>query len=120
MIMMGLLSCVVVFHLLVLSGIVPYNIVWGGRLESAMQMYAFELVSLTINLVIIAIVGMKGGYIKPYLPDKLVTFLLWVFVILFALNTVGNLFAESKLEMIIFTPLTFISTILFYRLAIEK
>jgi len=119
MIMMGLLSFFVVFHLLILSGVVPYSIVWGGRLQNVTQMYVFEAVSLTINLVVIAVVGIKGGYIKPYLPDKLVTFLLWVFVILFALNTVGNLFAESKLEQILFAPLTLISTVLFYRMAIE-
>ena len=118
--MMAFLSCVVVFHLLVLSGVVPYDLVWGGRLENATQMYVFETVSITINLAIIVVVGIKGGYIKPFLPSNVVTFLLWVLAILFALNTVGNLFAESKVEMILFTPLTLISAVLFYRMAIER
>ena len=120
MTIMALFSCVIVFHLLVLSGVLPYNIVWGGRLENATQMHVFEAVSLMINLVVIVVVGIKGGYIKPFLPAKLVNFLLWVFAILLALNTLGNLFAETMLEMVLFTPLTFISTVLFYRMAIEK
>lgn len=118
-VMIALLSCAAVFHLIVLAGVVPYSIVWGGRLESATQMYIFETISLTVNLAVIIIVGIKGGFIKPYLPNKAVTFSLWVLAALFALNTVGNLFAESKLEMILFTPLTLLSSILFYRMAIE-
>ncbi|MEO1392265.1 MAG: hypothetical protein AAFV90_05085 [Cyanobacteria bacterium J06634_5] len=54
--MLVLLSCLVVFHLLILSGTIPYNIVWGGRLESTSQMYWFEGVSITVNLAAIAIV----------------------------------------------------------------
>lgn len=118
-VMMAVLSCAAVFHLIVLSGIVPYSIVWGGRLESATQMYIFETISLSVNLAVIVIVGIKGGFIKPCLPNKMVTFSLWVLAALFALNTVGNLFAESKLEMILFTPFTLLSSILFYRMAIE-
>jgi hypothetical protein len=117
--MLVMLSCVVVFHLLVLSGAIPYSVVWGGRLESISQMYLFEAVSITINLAVIATVGMKMGYIKPFMPKMAVTFLLWALAILFALNTVGNLFSQTTLETILFTPLTLISSVLCYRMAIE-
>lgn len=117
--MLVILSCVAVFHVLIFSGAIPYNIVWGGRLESASQMYLFEAVSITINLAVIAIVGMKAGYIKTFIPPRAVTFLLWVFAILFALNTIGNIFAKTSLETILFTPLTLISSVLCYRMAIE-
>ncbi|MDD3061065.1 MAG: hypothetical protein PHW94_09030 [Sulfurimonas sp.] len=117
--MLVIFSCVVVFHLLVLSGAIPYSIVWGGRLESASQIYLFEAVSITINLVVIASVGINAGYIKPFIPKRSVTFLLWALVILFALNTVGNIFSKTTLETILFTPLTLISSVLCYRMAIE-
>lgn len=119
MILMGLLSCFIVFHFLILLRIIPYGVVWGGLIENTTQMYVFEAVSLMINLLVMTIVGIKSGYTKHYLPEKIVKLLLWIFVILFALNTVGNLFAQSKWEMFIFTPLTFICTLLFYRIAIE-
>ena len=117
--MLVLLSCIVVFHLFVLSGAIPYNVVWGGRLESASQMYMFEVVSITINLMVITIIGIKAGYIKPFISKRALTFLLWALAMLFALNTVGNLFATTILETILFTPLTLISAVLCYRMAIE-
>ena len=119
-IVMALLSVIVVFHLLVLSGVIPYNIVWGGRLESAAQMYVLETVSLAVILAVILIVAIKGGYIKPFLPPKVVTILLWLLTALFALNTVGNLFAESTVETMLFTPITLISAVLLFRMAIER
>lgn len=117
--MLVLLSCVIVFHLLVLSGTIPYSVVWGGRLESVSQMYLFEAMSITINLMIIVIIAIKAGYVKPFISKRTLTFLLWALAILFALNTVGNLLATTILETILFTPLTLISAVLCYRMAIE-
>jgi hypothetical protein len=98
-IVMALLSVIVVFHLLVLSGVIPYNIVWGGRLESAAQMYVLETVSLAVILAVILVVAIKGGYIKPFLPPKVVTILLWLLTALFALNTAGNFCSEWQLNV---------------------
>ena len=118
--MLVLLSCLVVFHLLILSGTIPYNIVWGGRLESASQMHWFEGVSITVNLAAIAIVGMKAGYIKSYISEKMVNILLLTLAMLFALNTVGNVFSTTDLEKILFTPLTLISAALCYKMAMTR
>lgn len=115
--MMILLSCAVVFHLLVLIQLIPYSIVWGGRLESTSAMYVFESVSLSLNLFIVFVIAIKGGYIRPVLPKRLVQIILWFLVVLFSLNTVGNIFSLSLLEALLFTPVTFISAILCFRLA---
>ena len=113
-------SCVVAFHLLVLTVVIPYHLVWGGRLESASQMHLLETVSIIIGIMIIVVVGMKGRLIKPSLPQRVITFLLWLLVILFTLNTIGNLLSKTSLETILFTPITFISVILCYRMATER
>lgn len=118
MIMLNL--CFVLFHILIIARIIPYNIVWGGRLENVSQMYVFETVSLTINLAIAAVIGVKIGYIKPYISEKVVRIILWGLVMLFSLNTVGNLVSINSLEAILFTPITIIAAILCCRLAIEK
>jgi hypothetical protein len=115
-----LFSAVTVFQLMVLVGVIPYHIVWGGRLESRSQMLVFETISIVINLFIISVICMKTGYFRPVLPQGFITVLLWVFVVLFAANTVGNIFSTSPVETMIFTPITFLSVFLFYRLAIEK
>ena len=119
-IILVILLCVLVFHILVLAGLIPFTIVWGGRLETVSQMYVFEAVSLIINLAIMSVVGMKVGYINPYLNGKIINAILWFLVALFLLNTVGNIVSLSALEAVVFTPLTLISALLFYRMAIEQ
>ena len=109
-----------IYHLIIITELIPYNEVWGGRLETREQMFQFETVSIVINSIILIVVLVKGEYLKLKIPSKFMNILLWIFVILFALNTLGNIFAESIWEAIIFTPVTLISSILFCRLAIDK
>jgi hypothetical protein len=83
-------------------------------------MYQFETVSMVINLVIIFIVSIKGGLIRPHLSNKIITIFLWIFAILFSLNTLGNILSLNSLEAYIATPITLISAIMFLRLALVK
>ena len=111
---------IILYHLLIVFSIIPYKLVWGGKLKSYNQMLMFEAISIIINCLIILVVLIKSGYIKRLQSPRLIKFALWFFVILFALNTIGNLFAENLLEKIVFTPITLIVSLLFYRLAIEE
>ncbi len=111
---------VLIFHSLVISGVIPYKYVWGGRLQSDEQILLFESISMIINLFILFTVAIKGSYIRPYLSSKVVKVTLWGFSILFLLNTAGNLVSLNSLESIIATPITFIIAIMFLRLATEK
>ena len=52
---------VMVFHALVLIGIVPFEMVWGGRLESKEDMIPFEITSIALNSVMLGIVMMQAG-----------------------------------------------------------
>lgn len=112
-------AAVILFHLLVITGIIPYTIVWGGRLQTQREMILFESVSIIVNALLISVVYIKWKPIQPGLR-KTATVILWLFAVLFFLNTIGNLMAKATLETIVFTPLTFISSILCVRLAIEK
>jgi hypothetical protein len=114
-----LLVLICIFHGLVLLGIIPYKVVWGGRLTDTREMYTFELTSLAINSCIILLVCWKAGWMKPWLGKRLVQALLWAVFALFLLNTIGNIFSLNHLEAIIFTPLTALLCLLFLRLAIE-
>lgn len=110
--MLFLLSLVFVFHILVITQIIPYTIVWGGRLKSTSEMYVFELVSIFINSILFTTLLIKGEILKVRIPIKIIHFILWFFVFIFLLNTLGNIVAKDILERLIFTPLTFISAIL--------
>lgn len=105
-------SLVSVFHLLVLAGVVPYNAVWAGRIKTAQEMYVYEAVSLLLNIAMMAVVLQRAGYIKAWLPQKVLYIVLWVFCSLFTLNTVGNLFAPNIYERILGTAGTLLAAVL--------
>ncbi len=112
--MLGLLTAVIIFHIFILAGIVPYEIVWAGKLQSVQEMYVFEAISISINAILITVLLLKGNFIKLSVPAKLLDGVLWFFVAVFALNTVGNLMAETLFEKAFFTPLTFLSAVLIW------
>ena len=91
-------SIITVFHSCILLKIIPYHITWGGRLQNDQEMYVFETTSIAINLFLIWILLMKGDFVKYKFPVKVIHVILWIFVVVFALNTVGNLFAKTLLE----------------------
>ena len=112
--------CLVIFDVLIMVGIIPYSTVWEGRFANESEMYAFEMTSIAISLAIVAVIGIKAGYIKAFLSNKIVTVLLWSLVMFFSLNTLGNLGSSNPLETMMFTPITLISAILCWRLAADK
>jgi len=117
-VMLVLLIAVILFHLSVFCQIIPYTIVWAGKLNNVTEMRVFESVSMLICIFHISVLLLKGNYIKNKIPIKIINGILWVFVALFVLNTVGNLFAKSNFELYFFTPLTFISALLSLRILI--
>ncbi|MEO6812451.1 MAG: hypothetical protein ABI172_00870 [Ginsengibacter sp.] len=119
-VMIALLTALLIFHTLVLTGIIPYAIVWAGKIKSAEDMWTMELVSICVNSFAILILLLKAEYIQNKIPVKILNAVIWLLVLLFSLNTIGNLFAESQFELYFFTPLTFISAILCLRIVIDK
>ena len=108
-----------IFHLLLILGIVPQTIAWGGQTdESSDNIVVLELVAFVVLLFFALIVAIKIGYVK--LKLNFVNVGLWVMFVYFVLNAVGNLASTNLMETIIFTPVTIILALLSLRLAIEK
>lgn len=119
----GLLIILSIFlglHILVLLKIIPYNIVWGGRLMSDKEMYRFETVSILINLIFLFIILVHSNYLAIDFPKKIMTLILWIMTAMFAFNTVGNAMSKNKLEQKLFTPITIILTIFSLILALTN
>ena len=112
-IMLWMLAAVILFHLSIILKIVPYEITWGGRLENDSEMYLFETISVLVNLLLCYILLIKGQYLKGFVSMKFVNFTLWLFFVLFVLNTIGNIFATTTFEKF-FTLLTLIFAILIW------
>jgi membrane protease YdiL (CAAX protease family) len=112
--MLVLLTLVLIFHISILTQIVPYDIVWAGKLKTKQEMYVFESVSILINSILISTLLIKGNYLKINISEKLINSILWIFVVLFSLNTLGNLTAKTLFEKAVFTPFTAISAFLIF------
>ena len=107
-ILLGLLKILMVYHLLILLKIIPYDKVWGGRLKSEVDMLKFEAVSLITTIAFIFIIAFSSGLIPSPIPRSTLDIILLVMGILFLVNTVGNLKSINKFEKLVFTPLTLI------------
>ena len=115
---LSILSLIIIFHTLILVRAVPFEIVWGGRLETVSQMIFFEAVSIGINLLMIAVVLFQSGMTRFKINQLYGKICLWLMFALFLLNTLGNLLSQNEMETLIFTPLTFILAILSLRMAL--
>lgn len=109
----------ILFHFAVILGFVPIDMIWGGRLKTQEELYVFESISLVLNALMLWVVASRMGYVKVVINLKVIRVILWLMVILFSLNTIGNLMAFNNLETYIFTPITFLMALFSLRLAIK-
>ena len=107
-----LLGALLIFHVLIFTEQIPYDKVWAGKLNSVEEMKAFEAFSIFINLFMILILSIKYKLLESGKSNKAIDILIWVFVVFFALNTIGNMFAKSLIELILGGILTLASCIL--------
>ena len=118
-IFLGLLLGVILFHICIILKVIPYTIAWGGRLSSDQEMYVFETLSILINVFLAFVLLMKGGFTKYKFSDKVIHIILWIFFVLFILNTIGNGFAKTTFEKF-FDILTGLFSILIWGIVKKK
>lgn len=116
---LGLLFLVVLFHFCIILKIIPYHITWGGRLDNDNEMYFFETISISINAFLSWVLLMKGNFVKYQFPQRTILAILWIFLIILALNTIGNIFAKTYFEKF-FAILTGFFAILLWRIMKER
>jgi hypothetical protein len=107
-----LLGGLLTFHLLIISQIIPYDQVWGGRLQSETEMIQFESFSIALNLFMLLIFGIQYRLLIKGKTNRIIRIMIYLFAAFFFLNTLGNLMAESKLEMILGGFLTAVAGVL--------
>jgi hypothetical protein len=118
--LIAILSIFVIFHFLLLLNIVPYKIVWGGRVENKSELLKFELISIFMNVIMILIACIKEKYLRLKVHPKVIQTALWLMFAIFMLNTIGNLLSLNRFEKWAFTPLTILLSFLSLRLALSK
>ena len=118
-ILLALLIAVILFHISVIAKVVPYDIAWGGRIQNDSEMYIFESISILIILFLGLVLLMKGEYVKFRFKNKTIDKILWVFLALFLLNTIGNIFARTNFEKA-FSVLTTVFAVLIWTILKPK
>jgi hypothetical protein len=116
--LLAIFLATLVFHALVVVGVIPFAMVWGGRLREHSQMVAFEAVSLTVTLLMLAAVAVQAGYVKIRIPQRVMTVVFVLMFLLFLANTAGNLVSKNELEKQLFTPLTLLLALFSLRVAV--
>lgn len=118
-IFVGLLGAIIIYHFLILLKVIPYEVTWGGRLKNDSEMYIFEGLSILLNSFLLWLLLIKGGQTKPIIPIRVVNIVLWLFLILFLLNTVGNIFAKTNFEKL-FALITLLFTVFLWMILRPK
>lgn len=104
-----------VFHGLILAGVLPRTIVWGGRLTDT-TFVPLELLAITLNLLLMLVGAVAAKVITaPALRTvaKRITWFLFYFVVI---NTVLALFSTTTIEVLM-TPVTALYALCLYRIA---
>lgn len=114
-----LFAAAIAFQLVVFAGLIPMEMVWGGRLQNEQERMVGALLSIAFLFVFVALVLVRMGRIGRSMP-VVGKWGMWAVCVLFALNTVGNLFALDLRETLIFTPITLVSAVLAARVAIGE
>lgn len=97
-ILIWLIATVTLFHLAIITKIIPYEVTWAGKINNDAEMYVFESISILINLFLGFTLLIKGDYVLSFQTTRVVDIILWIFLLVFGLNTIGNLFAETLFE----------------------
>ena len=115
-----ILSLMLILHFTVLMKIIPYKIVWGGRLKSDKEMYRFEIFSISMNVLFIIVILVQAYYLAIEIPRKIINYSLWLMTGLFILNTIGNAMSKNILERRLFAPTTLLMAIFSLFLALSN
>ncbi len=110
----------IIFHILLLLGVVPSDIVWGGKAADKALLIKLEIFSLVTSFIILAVICAKLQQNINVKFRKVINVGIWIIFGYFLLNIVGNLASGVTTEKLIFTPITIILSVLLFRLAIEK
>jgi hypothetical protein len=115
-----LLIVIIVFHSFVLLGIIPFDIVWGGKLKNQSEMISLERISLFITILMLMVGLLRAKIITIGNHPVKIRVMLYTMSILFGLNSIGNLLADTNFEKFVFTPITLLLSLLSWQLARTK
>lgn len=119
-IMFCILGALLVLHVLIITEQIPYDKVWAGKLNSVEEMRYFETFSILLNAFMLVVLFLKRNLLQKGKSNRVIDILIWIFVGFFTLNTLGNLFAKSTIELVLGTLVTLVSATLCFLIVRKK
>ncbi len=102
------------FHLFIIFGLLPRDIVWGGRLTD-LTFIPLELLALALNMLLMLVGGVAGGFVTSPIAHRLVDQTKWFLFYFVVVNTVLALFSTTTFEQLL-TPVTALYAVCLYRI----
>lgn len=120
-ILLAAFGLLLIFHILVLLGVIPADIVWGGMIQDAQSnLVTLEVIALLVTGLFMLIIAAKLGYMQAGKLSGIVNIGIWLIFAFLLLNTLGNLASGVSFENLVFAPITIILAFCAFRLAIER
>ena len=114
------LSILALIHACILTDLIPYDMVWGGRLNSRLEAIRFETIALLATLIMLLVVIMRKVYYNRGLNPLVIKVFLWLMTVMFLLNAAGNFASYNVIEKYFFGPITILMFLSCLRLALSK
>ncbi|RKL65166.1 hypothetical protein CR203_22150 [Salipaludibacillus neizhouensis] len=121
-VIMGIIfySLTILIHVLIISGIIPFTWVNGGRSESFATQLPISIINTNISIVggvFTLIVGRNIVY--NYKRKRGITVICWFFVVLWSIGLIQQFFG-TPFEKVVCSLILFLGVISNLRMAIEK
>lgn len=112
-------AVMLILQLLILVKIIPYHVFWVGKINPEEQLAPFMSISILMDVILISVLLIKLKDIQGKIFKNVANGILWAFVLIFALNTIKNLFSDNLIVLVFGTTLAIISSFLCWRIVKE-
>ena len=109
-------AVMLILQLLVLIKIIPYHVFWVGKINPEEQLVPFMSISILMDVILISVLLIKLKDIQGKILKNMVDGIIWVYVIIFAINTIKNLFSDDLIVLVLGTTFTIVSSFLCWRI----
>ncbi|GGA49193.1 hypothetical protein [Psychrobacillus lasiicapitis] len=111
-------SLTILLHVLIMSSVIPFTWVNGGRSESFAEQLPISVINIVISIIGV-VFTLIVGRIKLYKYKRGITVICWFFVVLWSFGFIQQLFG-TPFEKMICSLVLLIGVISNLRMAIEK
>lgn len=103
---------VIVLQILLALGILPISMAWGGRqAQLTPSLRIASLVAVVLLGAFIYVIRYRAGLLGVTSIPLSIKIFSWIITAFMAFNTLGNIASSSKMEKIIFAPVTVLLTL---------